>query len=1064
VACAGQAFVFDIQNTACPGTITFTVTGNAGSFADEISWEIVSNTTGAVVATAGLLPGPPTSVGSGGTVYANNQVINVTVGPLSAATLGTAYTIYIYDDFGDGLDGAGVITVTSSTGTVLASFNDANFDAAQTNQGFSTPVNISAATAVVTTPSGTQNIALASCADLNLPITFSNPNFCTTVTRTVSWSITCNQSGAVLSSGSQNITVYPSLPTQVSDLVSINFNSSTCAWDVVPNNDCAAAAIGTIFTISPNPATAVAPGASGNQTFSITYNGPSGGPSCCATGGPAVPITYTTPALTSSVTVENSPFGGVNNSAYVTTGPAGVGGQAVSGGFSVNFAGYQFNPPGTANTDFWITVYVDGIVVSDVMYTAAPQNLNFTLAQINAAGATFNSSSVIEVYVYPNTFNNSGVNTTFVPTGWANADGTWTASTIEINNVLFTFTQTQPSPANCTFTATRAYSCPACNVANAGLVVGTCNNNGTGSNAADDTYTITLNPTGSALAAGYTVSGFPAGYAGATTGTYGSATTFGPFLISAGTFTLTVEDNGASACNRNAPVTPPASCSNACVLASSGLAVGACNNAGTGSNPADDTYTITLNPTGTNLAAGYAVTGFPAGYAGITTGNYGSATTFGPFLISAGSFNLSIEDNGAGACNTTASVTAPASCSNSCSLSANGLLVGACNDNGTPSNPADDRYTITLNPSGVNLAVGYTISGFPSGYAGPTTGNYGTTTTFGPFLISSGNFTLNIEDNAPTGCSTTASVSAPASCSNACLLNAAGLVVGTCNNNGTNTIPADDTYTITLNPGGLNLAAGYTVSGFPAGYAGSSTGNYGAATTFGPFLISAGNFVLSIEDNGAGACSFSASVTAPASCSNVAPCNLTGSGLIVTPASCNNQATTATADDTYSFTLNPTGTQLGATYTVSGLPGGATAQGTYGTASSFGPYPIISGTLNLSITDNSTGTCTIAVSVTPPSNAPLALAAYSPQQGTCVAPPQITLPAGYVCSYTYLSGQGLCAGNGPVANYCIVPTSGSSGQVNFSVVTPCGQTETVGPLNFNCTICQPDNGNTWIRQ
>ena len=49
-ACGDQVYYLEIANNTCPGTITFNVSGNYGSFGYEIDWEITSNLTSNIVA------------------------------------------------------------------------------------------------------------------------------------------------------------------------------------------------------------------------------------------------------------------------------------------------------------------------------------------------------------------------------------------------------------------------------------------------------------------------------------------------------------------------------------------------------------------------------------------------------------------------------------------------------------------------------------------------------------------------------------------------------------------------------------------------------------------------------------------------------------------------------------------------------------------------------------------------------------------------------------------------------------------------------------------------------
>jgi hypothetical protein len=97
-----------------------------------------------------------------------------------------------------------------------------------------------------------------------------------------------------------------------------------------------------------------------------------------------------------------------------------------------------------------------------------------------------------------------------------------------------------------------------CVINNLNLVIGICDNKGTLSNANDDEYTFTLNPTGNGIGATYTVNGLPNS---PQTGTYGSPTTFGPYLISAGVLNISVVDNVSNTCTKTVSVTPPPSCS-----------------------------------------------------------------------------------------------------------------------------------------------------------------------------------------------------------------------------------------------------------------------------------------------------------------------------------------------------------------------------------------------------------------------------------------------------------------------------------------------------------------------
>ncbi len=447
LACADQAYYIEIPNTSCNGTVTFQVVGNYGSsFANELTWNVVSNLTGTVVASGG--PG------------VNAAPINTTVGPISANTFGNIFTLNIIDSFGDGFNGIGGFIGITQSGNNLTTPISGPFGL-NANSIFGANVAISPATITINTPSGPVVATEFNCSDFRVPVTLVNSNYCNTVAVNLPWSISCNATGAIISSGTTNVTVYPQVPNSYDDIVTITFNSSTCQWTMSGASDCDMSDIGTIFTVSPNPTTLPAASCSaGNRTFTIDYLGPSPGPDCCNTAGPLAPVSWNQTFNTGNVSVVSSPFGGVNNAALLNIAPFGIGGNATSFTLNVNLNGFCFNPPSTGtNSSYWVTVVVGGQIISDVI-TATPGPSNYTqtfnLAQLPAG---FDSGTSMQVYVYPNAFNAGGVNTTYVP--GANcaslADGVWTGVLSASLNVVFE--EFVGTPAVCTFTPSIPYNC-----------------------------------------------------------------------------------------------------------------------------------------------------------------------------------------------------------------------------------------------------------------------------------------------------------------------------------------------------------------------------------------------------------------------------------------------------------------------------------------------------------------------------------------------------------------------------------------------------------------------------
>jgi hypothetical protein len=269
-----------------------------------------------------------------------------------------------------------------------------------------------------------------------------------------------------LASGSNTLTVYPTLPSSSNDVVSIQYNTSTCDWEVTGNNDCDAGDIGTIFTISPDPASLTNTACTGgNQVFDVTYIGVGGGPNCCLTGGTLIPIQINDPYVHGSYVLASSPFGGINNAAYLNIPPNSVGGNATSLQLDINMTGFCMDPAGPnagADLSYWVTVIVDGQIVSDVnTIDPGPSNYSQSINLANIPGG-FNSSMDIEVYIYPNLFTspNGAVFQTYNPTATCASlgNGIWTASSI-IANLAVTFEEFEPTAATCLYPTNAAFSC-----------------------------------------------------------------------------------------------------------------------------------------------------------------------------------------------------------------------------------------------------------------------------------------------------------------------------------------------------------------------------------------------------------------------------------------------------------------------------------------------------------------------------------------------------------------------------------------------------------------------------
>ena len=453
--CGNQLYYLTIPNIGCDGLVAFNVVGNYGSFGSEITWEVVSNQTGNIVASGG--PGT------------NNGSINTAVGPFDPATEGTIFNLIVYDSWGDGFSGGGGIQIQSTTGDVLADING-NFGA-QANQYFTSSMDISSATIEVTTPNGVVTNTMNNCQDFSVELTLQNTNFCTPISIDLPWQITCDD-GTLISSGTHSVTVYPQVPVQGADVVSITWNSGACSWDISPNNDCDLLDIGSVFTISPDP-NSIAPYCSDStESFTVEYLGLSSGPNCCSTSGPLTPITYNT-SIDQSSFVAATAYGGTNNSAYGTVPPNGIGGNATSVSIDVSGSGYCCPNCNQNPEPYYVDVYIDGVqVLFQGPITISNFNYTITEADIASSGVSYTQNSVVEVYILPNTFYTIDpltglplVYTTYIPGGNCATlpEGQWSMGTIN-TTVSVVFEQQTTSPGICSFVLNENYTCCAPNM------------------------------------------------------------------------------------------------------------------------------------------------------------------------------------------------------------------------------------------------------------------------------------------------------------------------------------------------------------------------------------------------------------------------------------------------------------------------------------------------------------------------------------------------------------------------------------------------------------------------
>lgn len=98
-----------------------------------------------------------------------------------------------------------------------------------------------------------------------------------------------------------------------------------------------------------------------------------------------------------------------------------------------------------------------------------------------------------------------------------------------------------------------------------------------------------------------------------------------------------------------------------------------------------------------------------------------------------------------------------------CAITISSISNIQCNDNGTPSNPADDKFSFTLTATNPAPSTGFKVIIQQTGQV--FNGTYGSPMTIPNLSISLGLVALNLTDNVTGGCSASINVSAPAPCS-----------------------------------------------------------------------------------------------------------------------------------------------------------------------------------------------------------------------------------------------------------------------------------------------------------
>jgi len=515
-------------------------------------------------------------------------------------------------------------------------------------------------------------------------------------------------------------------------------------------------------------------------------------------------------------------------------------------------------------------------------------------------------------------------------------------------DVACTATMTAAPPATCSDAECSVTPDPAANIV--------CDDAGTPFDASDDTFTfdITVNGSNTEASASNTFNDDQ----GNTGVAYATTLSYGPFPISGGPIVVTYTDADAPvevACIATMMAAPPARCSDAmCSITPEAPSSVVCDDAGTPFDASDDSFTFDITINGDNTDANASDTfNDDQGNSGIA---YGSTLSYGPFPISGGAVEINYIDTDAPAdadCIAMMMGIPPDTCSDAeCSVTPDAAANIVCDDAGTPFDDSDDTFTfdITVNGSNTDPTASNTFND-DQGNAGIA---YGSTLSYGPFLISGGSIVVMYTDaDAPTEVACTGMMMAtpPATCSVAvCSVEPDPAANIACDDAGTPFDDSDDTFTfdITVNGDNTDTGASDTFN--------DDRGNvgiaYGSTISYGPFPISGGPIVVMYTDADAPAdvaCTGMMMAAPPATCSE-AVCSVEPD-----PAAnivCSNNGTPFDdSDDTFTFdiTVNGDNTDSGASDTFNDDQGNTGIA--YGSIISYGPFPISGGPIVVTYTD-----------------------------------------------------------------------------------------------------------------
>ncbi len=284
-------------------------------------------------------------------------------------------------------------------------------------------------------------------------------------------------------------------------------------------------------------------------------------------------------------------------------------------------------------------------------------------------------------------------------------------------------------------------------------------------------------------------------------------------------------------------------------------------------------------------------------------------------------------------------------CSSDCLLSLN-IISSICFDNGTPFDPNDDLYEITVNVSAINGNPNNTYNLLVDNVP-VSTFDYDEEATF-TLPAENPPPALLFVDSQNSNCFVSSLISTLPPCSDSCLIEAE-IVDITCSDAGTLQDELDDLFTYTIVITGTNASLVYieTIS--------STTYNYGEIITVSDNLITSGDINLDFADSEDSDCMTSLTITPPAPCSQ--PCTIIMNDLTISD--CDDNGTNMDeSDDFYNvnFSIESTEGEVSNVLVTDNL-GNTYGPFNYDQNIFIGPFPANGMDVFLTISDPLNGTC-----------------------------------------------------------------------------------------------------------